>query len=291
MRAFSLVVVAGVAGVVSACATGGSGSSEDPAVGGVPVTVVAGTPAAPAGPAFADMAVEAARAANRAALAAALAAPGRSAEDRERDVRDRPLEVLALANWGPGDKIADIFGGGGYYAEILSQVVGESGTVRLINNPSYDGFSKKGREPRLADNRLPNVSYEVLPPSDMQLGAGGLDGALIVMSYHDLYVVGEKGWPEIDASQFIDQIVRALKPGGRLLIVDHHARPGSGKSDASSLHRIDEAFAKADFAAHGLELVGTLDLLRAPADDHTLNVFDPAIRGKTDRFVHLYRKP
>ena len=51
------------------------------------------------------------------------------------------------------------------------------------------------------------------------------------------------------------------------------------------------AFSLVEFAAHGLELVGTLDLLRAPADDHTLNVFDPAIRGKTDRFVHLYRKP
>lgn len=288
MRAFSLVVIAGLAGLVSACASDGSRSSEDPAVGGVPVAVVE---AAPARPAPVDMAAEAARAVNRALLAVALADPGRTAEDRERDARDRPVEVLALANWGPGDKIADVFGGGGYYAEILSNVVGASGTVRLINNPPYDGFSKKGREPRLANNRLPNVSYEVLPPSDMQLGAGALDGALIVMSYHDLYVVGEKGWPEIDAAQFIGQIVRALKPGGRLLIVDHHARAGSGKADASSLHRIDEAFAKADFAAHGLELVGTLDLLRNPTDDHTLNVFDPAIRGKTDRFVHVYRKP
>jgi predicted methyltransferase len=276
MRAFSLVVVAGLAGILSACASGGSRSSEDPAVGGVPVAVEA--PAA-------------APSAARNAVAAALAHSGRSAADRERDARDKPLDVLALAAWGPGDRIADIFGGGGYYAEILSHVVGESGTVRLINNPPYDGFSKAGREPRLADNRLPNVSYEVLPPSDMQLGSGALDGALIVMSYHDLYLVGEKGWPEIDAAQFIGQIVRALKPGGRLLIVDHHAKPGTGKADASSLHRIDEAFAKADFAAHGLELVGTLELLRNPADDHKRNVFDPEIRGKTDRFVHLYRKP
>ena len=38
-------------------------------------------------------------------------------------------------------------------------------------------------------------------------------------------------------------------------------------------------------------LVRTLDLLRNPGDDHSKNVFDPAIRGKTDRFVQLYRKP
>lgn len=228
----------------------------------------------------------------RDALEAALANPARSATDRERDLRDHPAEVLGLADFRPGMKIADIFGGGGYYSEILSYVVGPTGEVRLINNPAYDGYSKKGREPRLAGNRLPNVRYEVLPPSDMKLGEGTLDGALIVMSYHDLYVADEKdNWPAIDASQFIDQIVAGLKPGGVLLITDHHARPGSGKADAQTLHRIDEQFAIADFKAHGLEFAGSLPLLRNPADDHSLNVFDKAIRGQTDRFVHLYRKP
>jgi predicted methyltransferase len=126
----------------------------------------------------------------------------------------------------------------------------------------------------------------------MQLGASTLDGALIVMSYHDLYVVDPKDdWPAIDAAQFIDQIVTALKPGATLLIVDHQARPGSGKSDTQALHRIEESFAAADFRKHGLELVRTLDLLRNPDDDHSKNVFDPAIRGKTDRYVQLYRKP
>jgi predicted methyltransferase len=111
------------------------------------------------------------------------------------------------------------------------------------------------------------------------------------MSYHDLYVVdADENWPALDAGQFIDQIVTALKPGAVLLIVDHAARPGSGKDDTIKLHRIDEQFAIADFKAHGLDLVGTLPVLRNPDDDHSRNVFDPAIRGKTDRFVHLYRK-
>ena len=126
----------------------------------------------------------------------------------------------------------------------------------------------------------------------MKLGHNSLDGALIVMSYHDLYVSDpNEGWPPIDAGQFIDQIVTALKPGAVLLIVDHHARAGSGKNDTQALHRIDEQFALADFKAHGLKFVGSLDLLRNADDDHSKNVFDPAIRGKTDRFVHLYRKP
>jgi len=112
------------------------------------------------------------------------------------------------------------------------------------------------------------------------------------MSCRDLYVNDSgDGWPAIDAGQFIDQTVTALKPGGVLLIVDHQARAGAGKNDTQKLHRIEESFAIAEFKAHGLELAGSLLLLRSVDDDHSLNVFDAAIRGKTDRFVHLYRKP
>jgi len=225
-------------------------------------------------------------------LATALANPARSDADRERDGRDHPADVLALANFRPGMTIADIFGGGGYYSEIIAGIVGAKGQVRLINNPSYDGYAKKGLATRLADNRLPNVHYEVSPPDKMALGNATLDGALIVMSYHDLYVNDPSdNWPGIDASQFIDQIVAGLKHGGVLLIVDHQARAGSGKSDSQALHRIEDTYAIADFKAHGLDFISSIPVLRNSGDDHSLNVFNPAIRGKTDRFVHLYRKP
>ncbi len=225
-------------------------------------------------------------------IAAAIANPARAAADRERDGREHPQEVLTFAGVKPGMAIAVIFGGGGYYSELIAGIVGPGGHVLLINNPPYDAYAKKELTPRLADNRLPNVRYQVAPPDTMGLASASLDGAMIVMSYHDLYVDDPKeGWPAIDAGRFIDQIVAALKPGGVLLIVDHQARPGTGKGDAQKLHRIEDAFAIADFKAHGLALVGSLDALRTSADDHQQNVFDPAIRGKTDRFVQLYRKP
>jgi predicted methyltransferase len=162
--------------------------------------------------------------------------------------------------------------------------------VRLVNNVQYDNYARKTLEPRLAGGRLANVDYTVVPPDAMDLGTDTLDGALIVMSYHDLYVA-DADWPAIDAHGFIAQLVAALKPGATLLIVDHQARPGSGRQDTQGLHRIEDTFAIADFRAHGLELVRSTDLLRNPADDHSRNVFDPAIRGKTDRFVHVYIKP
>ncbi len=225
-------------------------------------------------------------------IARYLSAPSRSADDRARDVRDHPDAMLALAGFGRSDTVADIFGGGGYYSEIISGIVGPQGKVLLINNAPYDGFAKKGLGPRLAGNRLPNVSYSIAPNDALGLGRNTLDGALIVMSYHDLYVADDKdGWPTIDAGQFIDQIVTALKPGGRLLIVDHAAREGTGKTDAQALHRVEETFAVNDFKSHGLEFAGSIEILRNRDDDRSKNVFDPAIRGKTDRFVHLYRKP
>lgn len=224
-------------------------------------------------------------------IAAALSDPARSGADRERDTRDRPDAILRLAGFRPGTTIADIFGGGGYYSEILSRVVGPQGHVLLVNNPAYDAYAKKGIAPRLAAGRLANVDYRVVPAGAMKLGAGQLDGALIVMSYHDLYVADpDQGWPAIDARQFIDQIAGALKPGATLLIVDHAARSGTGKADAQDLHRIDEAFARADFESHGFDFVASSDVLRNPGDDRASNVFDAAIKGRTDRFVHIYRK-
>lgn len=221
-----------------------------------------------------------------------LANPARSAADRERDTRDKPAEVLALARFKRGDIVADLLAGGGYYSEILSGIVGPEGKVLLVNNTGYEAFGKKALAERLANDRLPNVVHLVGPSDALGMGANLLDGAVIVMSYHDLYWVDEKqGWPKVDAGAFLDQVVRALKPGGVLLVVDHSAKSGTGSKDAQTLHRIDEQFAIADFRKHGLQWEAAIPVLRNPADDRSKNVFDPAIRGRTDRFVHLYRKP
>jgi len=57
------------------------------------------------------------------------------------------------------------------------------------------------------------------------------------------------------------------------------------------LHRIDPEVVKRDFAKAGFNLKASSDILRNAADDHSLLVFDPAIRGKTDRFILKFKKP
>ncbi len=223
--------------------------------------------------------------------ARAVADPGRSAKDRERDAREKPADVMALAGFKPGMKVADIFAGGGYYSELVSDVVGPAGSVLLLNNTAYQQFAREQLKERLKDGRLANVKEMLVESCNLRLGQGDLDGAMIVMSYHDLYHVDEQGgWAPINAGNFLDQIHAALKPGGVFLIVDHAAKGGTGKDAAQDLHRIDESFAKRDIESHGFRLERSWDGLRNDADEHTKLVFDPSIRGRTDRFVHVYRR-
>ena len=88
----------------------------------------------------------------------------------------------------------------------------------------------------------------------------------------------------------LQEMLRVLKPGGVLLIVDHSAKAGTGSADSSSLHRIDEAYAREDFEKRGFELVGKSDVLRIPADRRDQISYKPPMLGKTDRFVLLFRK-
>jgi len=231
-----------------------------------------------------------ATAATGSVYARALAAPDRSDKDRERDAREHPADVLAFAGFKQGMKIADLFGGGGYYSEILAHVVGPRGKVLLVNNPPYAAFAKDDIAQRFKDGRLAQIERLVVPSEDLHLGAGTLDGALFVMSYHDLYFASGTDFPRIDAGQFLDQVHRALKKQGRLLIVDHAAAAGTGSEPAQTLHRIDEEFAVKDLESHGFKLVGRFTGLRNAVDNHGKLVFDPEVRGHTDRFVHLYER-
>jgi predicted methyltransferase len=224
-------------------------------------------------------------------IAKAVAAPERSDKDRERDARDKPAELLTFAGLKPGMKVADVFGGGGYWSEIYTRAVGPTGSVTLVNNVGYFNYSKDDLKARFDKDRLKEVKRRVVENPNMDLGRDQFDLITIYLSYHDIYWVDEaEGWPKIDADRFVTQLRDALKPGGHLLIVDHAAKEGSGSSAAQDLHRIDEAFARKDFTSHGFVLEKSWDGFRNPADDHTKLVFDPAIRGKTDRFTQLYRK-
>ena len=107
-------------------------------------------------------------------IAKAVAAPERSAKDRERDAIDKPAELLAFAGVKPGMKVADFFGGGGYWSELLSRAVGPTGSVTLVNNPGYYFFSRDGLKERFADGRLKDIKQRVVETGNLDLGSGAV---------------------------------------------------------------------------------------------------------------------
>ena len=96
----------------------------------------------------------------------------------------------------------------------------------------------------------------------------------------------------MEPQAWLKRLYDAMKPGAVIGIIDHVAASGGDtRQVVDKLHRIDPAIVKADFEKAGFVLEESSDLLRNPADDHSLLVFDEKIRGKTDRFMYRFRKP
>ena len=221
-------------------------------------------------------------------IAAALADPARPAKETAVDAARKPGELLALAGVKPGDKVADLVMGGGYFTRLLSVAVGPSGQVYAYQPAEFIAFGANyGKSIKEV-----SAAYKNITPLSMGLGAldlpDALDLVLTVQNYHDLHL---KPFPVDTAAKVNTEVFKSLKSGGVYLIVDHEAKAGSGVADADTLHRIDIAAVKSAVEAAGFKLEAESQLLDLPADPRTANVFDAAIRGKTDQFILKFRKP
>jgi predicted methyltransferase len=224
--------------------------------------------------------------------AAAIASETRPEADRASDAGRNPEAVLEFFSIQPGDIVLEMWAGGGYYTELLAHVVGESGKVVAHANTPILKFAGEDHTKRHADNRLPNTVTLLAENNELALEADSFDAATIVLNYHDLYWSSEEyGWVQIDVPAFLAELYKGIKPGGILGIVDHQAVSGSPAETGDTLHRIDSAIVIAELENAGFILEGESNVLANAEDDHTKSVFDPEIRGKTDRYVLRFRKP
>jgi predicted methyltransferase len=223
----------------------------------------------------------------------ALTASDRFAGDAAEDTWRKSNEVLAFLDVKPGMHVLDYFAGGGYYTELLSRLVGPEGRVYAYNNAEYAKYAGDKPTQRYANGRLANVVEVGGPPEQLTIEPESLDAALFVQSFHDLHWRSKKGdWPKTDPAQSLTQLVKALKPGAVVVVIDHVAAAGSNPDDSvDALHRIDPEVVKREFTAAGLAFDSESKILANPADDHTKVVFDPAVSHKTDQFVFKFRKP
>lgn len=224
------------------------------------------------------------------AIRAAVDSQDRLARDKGRDGSRHPEAILNFFEVAPGQRVLDLFSGGGYYSELLARVVGEQGSVLVHNNQAYLPFAKEDLAERHYQERLPNAEVIISEADELQLPAASFDRIFFILGFHDTYY-HEPGWPAIDRERLLKQMFSSLKSGGLVAIIDHDAAEGSDTSTAHELHRLAKQHAIDAMEAAGFKLQGSLAVLENPEDKLTLSAFDEAVRGKTSRYVLKFVKP
>ena len=222
---------------------------------------------------------------------AAVTNASRPDADRERDAGRKPAEVLEFLGVAPGMTVLDMFSGGGYYTEILSHTVGPEGQVIAHSNEAYLKFVGDEFEKRYLGGRLANAQVLMAENNQLSLAPDSLDGIMLVLSFHDMFLPASDGWPAIEIGPLLAQLHSGLRAGGFVGVIDHYAAAGALPSETgNTTHRIDPAVVIREMTAAGFVLDGQSDILRNPDEDYEKIVFDPELRGKTDRFVLRFVK-
>jgi predicted methyltransferase len=201
-------------------------------------------------------------------------------------------ELIRFARVDAGATVIDVYPGNGDWTRVFSDIVGPEGRVYSFVPAEVAHFKndplglmrtlakEPGRENVEAVSADLVALTKVTPPADV---------LWLHLFYHDLHtaLIRDKG---ATADAFNRAVHERLKPGGRYVIVDHAAAAGSGTSGAQSLHRIDPASVRKEVEAAGFVLEEASTLLANKDDPHSIKVFDPTIKGETDRFAYRFVK-
>ena len=227
-----------------------------------------------------------------AAIASAVSQSSRPDAAQEQDEGRKPVETLAFLGLEPGMDAADLIPGGGYWSEIMAHVVGSQGSVTALQPEQFYGGEKAAAAWAEMNARAGGITLVRYPFEAFSYQANSFDFAIMNLNYHDLYWVSEQyNVPLTDPDKYVAALYAAMKPGGIVGIIDHVGKGSDTRALVDETHRIDPSVVRADFERAGFVLEASSDILANPDDDHEMGVFNPAIRGKTDRFIFRFRKP
>jgi ubiquinone/menaquinone biosynthesis C-methylase UbiE len=163
-----------------------------------------------------------------------------------RDARQKPRELVVALGVKPGMTVADLGTGPGYMLPYLSEAVGSQG--RVIGQDIFPDSLAKARE-RAAS--LKNVSFVQGNAKETKLPPQSADLILVLDVYHHL------DYP----AQTLADLKRALKPGGRLAIVEYHKNDVAMGGRAKEHVRLSEADAVKEIEANGFRLASKRDFI------------------------------
>ncbi len=251
-------------------------------------------------------------------VAAILASADRTAADRTNDLRRKPQDLVTFYGIQPGITAVDLFAGGGYTTELVARAVGPTGKVYgqsrppvanaprpaqpegnsnplivtptpaapPVFRPSPEALAARAERMRAAGVAFAPITPLVRPfedPFPAELAKAKVDMVTLIFNYRDLCHMGA------DRAAMNRAVFKALKSGGTYIIADHSGRPGTGITEAGTLHRIEEAFLRAEVEAAGFRLVAAGNFLRNPNDPRDKNTPDPPM--PKDEFVLKFAKP
>ncbi|WP_260596917.1 methyltransferase [Sphingomonas endolithica] len=201
-------------------------------------------------------------------------------------------ELIGFARVAAGATVIDVYPGDGDWTRLFSDAVGPDGRVYgfvpteivEVMGDQLDRMRTLAQQP--GRENVEAVSADLVAmPAAMQPA----DLVWMHLFYHDLHtaLMQTKG---ATAAAFNRAVYDRLKSGGFYVIVDHAAAAASGTSDTQSLHRIDPASVRKEVEAAGFVLEAQSTILANKDDPHAVKVFDPSIKGKTDRFAYRFVK-
>lgn len=158
-------------------------------------------------------------------------------EGTELLVKNLPLTQEAI--------VADIGAGTGYFSFRLARRVPQGKVLAVdIQSEMLEIIEQRKR-----DTGIANVEGVLGAEDDPNLPAGAVDLILMVDAYHEFSYPREMG----------EAMVRALKPGGRIALVEYRAEDDS--VPIKRLHKMSQAQAKKEMAALGLTWIETKGML------------------------------
>ncbi|HJY81511.1 MAG TPA: methyltransferase domain-containing protein, partial [Candidatus Binatia bacterium] len=168
-------------------------------------------------------------------------------EDPKRDEWQKPDAVIQALNLKDGQVVADIGAGSGYFTLRLARAVGQKGRVFAVD---VDKGMLDYLHQRLDKEKIQNVQTMHVPAHDPLLIDGSLDLAFVCDTYHHLE----------DREVYLRKLRKALKPDGRLAIVDFYKRDGIPVGPPMSM-RLGEETVEKELQEAGLKITEKLTFL------------------------------
>lgn len=219
-------------------------------------------------------------------ILAALASPDRPEEDRARDENRRPIRTLMFFGLSENARVLELFPGAGWYTRILSDVLAEEGKLYVALGTSRIQKIKDELESvefvETNTRLIPTPTYGVYDLDSVVLGVGSLDLIVSFRNLHNLTAPGRK--------RLLDAAFAALRPGGKLGVVDHtrrHMEPDG----VENRRRMDPLQVVLEATEAGFIFSDFTDLHYRSDDELEYEVGAQSVAGNTDRFTFLFRKP